>query len=799
MTDALQTKLDEAIALHQAGDHDAAEVIYREILKKQPNHCDALHLLGHVCMLKDDLEAAESNVRASLRVDPRFPYALHTLALICQRKHAYDEAEKHLRKALNVNEEFDGARIQLARNYVMQGRFAEAEKHFSQLAKRLPEDLTLLFEYASVLVQLKKYDPAEAVYKAILGKDSQFIDALNNYAVLLIEQERNEEALPILQRVMELNPENYMAACNLGLVYENLGRFPEAIASYKQSHSICKTYPASLFNLGNVYLKQGDRTAALNLFKQVVDQFPDYYYAHNALGKIYFEDKHFEEAERIFKQSVEIEPLDNYAAYSTLGLLYRTLQRFDDSEAMVRKSIEANPTAADPHNTLGWVLSDSARYAEAEQVFRDGLAKEPSDRNIHSNLLMLLTYSRELRHKELYEAHLQYGRQHRVKDIDQLPPLEVQLKPYKKLRIGYISPDFRRHVVRNFIQPIIQHHNRDKVEVFCYANVEKPDDITEIIFNYTDHWLNIWNMDPLSVAKRIREDKIDVLIELAGHSAQNRLDVCSYKPAPVQVSYLGYITTTGVPEFDYRITDWIMNPADTQELYSEELYRLDRCYKTYEAAPHEPPVNLSVSPAGKVIFGSLHRISKLSPRTVELWSRVLQALPESKLMLARHELHFKENQALMIRLFGEHGIAADRLILDDTHPYETHMEIYGKIDIGLDPVPVVGGATTSEALWMGVPVITLQGEAFRERISSTLLDAMGLNELIATSPDDFVAKAVAFANDYHKRLALRSTMRDRFLKSPLGDSKGLATALEDAYLDMWHRYIEKCIHANPTD
>ncbi len=786
-----QQRIDEAIALHQAGDLDKAESIYLDVLKISPRNCDALHLLGHIQLTRDNLEEAERYVRAALKVDPKFPYALHTLAQVCQKKGEWDVAEKLLRDALRIEEAFDGARIQLARNYVATGRFTEAEKQFSQLYKSDSSNPTVLFEYANVLVSLKKYDLAECIYKELLKKDPTSQHGLNNFAVMLIDMGKNQEALPILQDIIVKDPLNHLAVANLGLVYENLKRYDEAILAYKRSGEIAPDYPVSYFNMGNVYLKLNQKELAQKTFESVVERFPNYHYAKNALGKLYMEAKLFEESERIYKASIAVEPRDNYAAYSSLALLYRDWQRFDESEQMTLKSIEANPTSGDPHNTLGWVLSDCARYEEAEAAFRAGLKKEPGDYNIHSNLLMLLTYSMQLGHKDLFDAHCQYGRQHTKKDKHLLRPLEVERKPYKKLRIGYVSPDFKCHVVRNFIQPIIQLHDRDKVEVFCYANVEKPDFVTEIIYNFTDHWLNIWNMSALDVANKIREDKIDVLIELAGHSANNRLDVFGYAPAPVQVSYLGYITTTGVPEIEYRITDHIMNPLDTRELYTEKLYRLPRCYKTYEPAPHEPPVNLEVSPAGKVIFGSLHRIAKLTPSTVELWSRLLKALPESKLLLARHELRFKNNRNGVIASFAKCGIPAEKLILDDTYGYKTHMEIYRKIDIGLDPIPVVGGATTAEAMWMGVPVLTYQGEAFRERISSSLLNAVGLDDLIATSKQEFVEKAVAFANDYHKRLYIRSTMRERFKNSPLGDSKELATALEDAYMDMWHLYLQK--------
>ena len=224
------------------------------------------------------------------------------------------------------------------------------------------------------------------------------------------------------------------------------------------------------------------------------------------------------------------------------------------------------------------------------------------------------------------------------------------------MRIAYISPDFKRHVVRNFIQPIIKHHDRSKVEVYCYSSVKTPDDITAIIKPLPDHWREIFHLRDFDVANLIREDQIDVLIDISGQTADNRLGVFFYKPAPIQVTYLGYITTTGMKEIDYRITDHVMNPLDTKELYTEKLYRLDRCYKTYEAAVNEPDVNPQVCSGPNLTFGSLHRISKLTEPTIKLWACVLKELHLSKLLLARHELAYKKNRDWVYSRFSHYGI-----------------------------------------------------------------------------------------------------------------------------------------------
>lgn len=787
---ALQQKIDKAISLHQSGELDKAEALYREVLKKAPKQLDGLHLLGHVHMLRGELESAQKYVKAALKQEPRFLLALHTMALIHEKQGNMDAAVKSLLKALKIHPQFEEARSMLARIYTAIGRHDDAEQLYAG-SDAGAVDTKMLFDRANQLFAQGQVDASEGVFKQLLARDPNDLSAAINYGVLLIDTKRYEEAGAIMKDVLSKDDQQFLAWSNLGLVYEHLQQFDEAIKAYQQSIAIKPDYPQSQFNLANVYKAMGREDDAKSLYQRILEAFPDYIPAANALGYIEFQAKHYDEAERYYKMGMQGEPEDAFYACSQYAILLRDRQRFDEAEVIARKSIELKPHLADPHNTLGWVLNDNGKYEEAEQVFREALVKEPDNRNVHSNLLMLLTYSRELDHDALFQAHCEYGRQHKAKHPEQLKPLELERKPYKKLRIGYVSPDFRRHVVRNFIQPIIREHDRSKVEVFCYANVQFPDEISQIIYEASDHWLNCWGMSEVDLANRIREDKIDVLIELAGHSGNNRLDVFAYRPAPVQVSYLGYIATTGVQEIDYRITDPVMNPLDTKELWTEELYRLDRCYKVYEPAPHEPPVNPEVSPAGEVVFGSLHRISKVTNATVALWSTLLKALPKSKILLARHELRYEENRQLMRERFAKHGVGDDQLLMKDTYGYDTHMAIYREIDIGLDPIPLPGGATTSEALWMGVPVLTFQGEAFRERISSTLLHAVGLEELVATTTEEYVEKGVAFANDYHRRLQVRTNLREMFAGGQLGDYKGLACALEDAYLDMWHRWLAK--------
>ena len=338
-----------------------------------------------------------------------------------------------------------------------------------------------------------------------------------------------------------------------------------------------------MYNIGKLCQDMGRLDEAIKTYQKLVKMFPDNQNYWIALAVTCTDVGRLEDAENYYNQLLARSPDGkNYSAFRNLAVVYRANQRLDEAEDAIRKAIEMQPDDVTSYNTLGWILHDANCYAEAEEEFRRGLELKPDDLQLSSNLLILLTYRMQLSHEKIYEEHCRFGNIKKPDDMDKLIPYKNAFTPYKKLRIGYISPDFKRHVVRNFIQPVIEHHDRSKVEVYCYASLNLRDDITEIIKKLPDHWREIFHMSDLEVANLIREDRIDVLIELSGHTADNRLGVMFYRPAPVQVSYLGYITTTGIKEIDYRITDHVMNPIDTKELFAEKLYRLDRCYKTYE-------------------------------------------------------------------------------------------------------------------------------------------------------------------------------------------------------------------------
>lgn len=371
-----------------------------------------------------------------------------------------------------------------------------------------------------------------------------------------------------------------------------------------------------------------------------------------------------------------------------------------------------------------------------------------------------------------------------------------------KLKIGYVSPDFKRHPVGKFIAPIIKHHDHQKFEIYCYGEIKKVDEITEEIQSSCDHWRSTLGLTDEQVIEQIKQDQIDILIDLAGHTDDNRLPIFFSKPAPIQASYLGYFATTGIPTIDYWITDHHLHPVDTEEKTSETIWRLPRCYVAYQPSPEALEVNpLPALSSEYITFGCLNNFSKLNPFLLSLWAKILQALPQSRLILKSHYHNLDDTEEKQsVELFlQEQGLNLEQVeLIDSPTLAEDYFALYHRIDIHLDTFPYNGCTTTCDALWMGVPVLTLAGDRKIQRMGNSLLQAIGLGDWIAHTPEEYVNKAITFARDLDAIAKLRTSLRERFQKSQLGDIEGLTLALENAYQQMWKKLEQEKIQPSES-
>jgi predicted O-linked N-acetylglucosamine transferase (SPINDLY family) len=574
----------------------------------------------------------------------------------------------------------------------------------------------------------------------------------------------------------------------LGQQYHRAGDFQRAEQVYRQ---LLQTGPASadlLFYLGSACQSQGKQAEAAVCLRQALQDKPDYPEAMQNLGVLLAEQGHTAEAVDLFRRAAQhrpgwLEPLID------LGNLFQSQGQLDEALRCFQQTLGIQD-CADHHNRIGIVLALRGEIQAAASHFKEALRQEPRYAVAHSNLLLTLSHDPDLSPASLLTEHRWWDCLHGQGMA--LHSLFVNRPdPERRLRIGYVSPDLRQSALAPFIEPVLREHDSACVETFAYAELTRQDPVTRRLQANVHGWRFVANQSDAAIADQIREDGIDILVDLAGHTANNRLGVFARKPAPVQVTYLGYAGTTGLATIDYRLTDATADPAGEPSGHSEKLYRLPGCFCCY-APPAESPSMVTGSSIEQqpITFGAPHKLLKLNDGVLNLWGRVLRAVPSARLLICRNTLSDKTCDYWQQRLENQ-GIPANQLEIRQAVKSEaSYLQVYQEMDILLDVFPWTGHATTCEALWMGVPVVTLSGNRFAGRMSASVLTALGLTELIASHPDEYVDIAARLAQDRCRLKRLRLELRERMRASPLCDARKFMLGLEDAYRWMWRRWCQ---------
>ncbi|MGO8751908.1 MAG: tetratricopeptide repeat protein [Thermoguttaceae bacterium] len=491
-------------------------------------------------------------------------------------------------------------------------------------------------------------------------------------------------------------------------------------------------------------------------------------------------------AEQIYRQILQDEP-NQAAAIHFLGVIAHQVGKHGVAVEYIGRAIKLKGNVAAFHNNLGNALKDEGKPDEALACYCRALELEPDSAEVHSNLVYTQVFCPGYDAQALYKEHCRWNQQHAEPFREFIQPHPNNGSPHRRLRIGYLSPNFGSHPVGRFLLPLLESHDHGRFEIFCYASVNSPDTVTDRCRTQADVWRDVLRLSDEQVAHTIRQDQIDILVDLTMHMANNRLLVFARKPAPVQVTYLAYCGTTGLSTMDYRLTDPYLDPPGQDErAYSERSIRLPETYWCYRPLIQTPPVNtLPALEAGHITFGSLNNFCKVSSPALAAWSRLLQAVSGSRLLLhAREGSHCDRVRGFLT----EQGISAERLVFVDFQPAAEYFDVYQRIDVALDPFPYGGGTTTCDALWMGVPLISLSGQTAVGRGGVSILSNLGLPELIASSPDQYVTIAVELAQDLSRLSELRATLRDRMQASPLMNAPRFARNVEAAYRTMWQRW-----------
>lgn len=576
---------------------------------------------------------------------------------------------------------------------------------------------------------------------------------------------------------------------DLGRQLESSRKWPQAIAMYRKAlNKNASLWPLHVL-IGNIFHWHADYQNAIGEYEKAIQIFPENYEAWYNLGNSQADAGDQEQAIRCYRESLRIKS-DFHLAIKELGVLFQQQGRIEEAFAFYQEALKIEPNYAEGHASLGGLYARQGKIPEAIACYRRALSLNPDLHQVHSNLLFYINFDSSYTPGAIFDEYRSWNEKHAQKFLSQMKPFENDLDPQRRLRIGFVSPDLKEHVVATYLEPFLRHFNQNEFEVFCYANVLRSDETTQRLKNYSARWRDITALSDDEASELIREDQIDILVDLAGHMAENRLLVFARKPAPVQVTQWGYPNTTGLTTMDYRLTDAHMDPQSlTDEFHSEKLMRLSRCIFCYQ--PIEPSPEVSPSPFLKknyITFGSFNNFAKVSDETLALWSRILEQELSARLLVLMQG--GKDGSEMARQRFKTHKIPFERLDFAAICPRRAYLELHHEVDIALDPFPYNGGITTLESLWMGVPVITLEGAISCARHGVSLWNSLGITDFIAKDKEDYLRIALSLAHDPQKLRLLRHSLREQMKNSPLMDEINYTRALENAYRKMWQNYLK---------
>jgi len=741
--------LQQASQLHSQQRFAEAERLYRQVLSIDKNNPDALHLLGVLLHQTGRTDEGIQSIRRAIARDPRAAEFHLNLANIQAERGQPGLAADSLRKAIELEPRGAvDARIRLA-------RFLNAE-------------LNRPSEAVQVLRQALAIQPAN-------------VEALNDLAVALHRAGDRAAAVEYYNQAIALTPNDVDLLCNYATTLTELGHYDRALEFFQCALELQPRHEKSWYNLGLAHVSQ----------------------------------ERFEEAIAAFKKALEINPQHARAKFQ-LAVLLCAGRELEESADLYAQSLTTPRERADVYLHAGLARMNEGRNDKAIELTRRALAIDPDYELAWHNLMMGLNYNANDDAQLMLSDHQAWGRRHQ--DRYPAPPHTNDPSPERRLRIGYISPDFRLHSVANFIEPVLAQHDAGQVDVFCYSNNPRNDAITERLKGYAHHWREIRGQSDDAVAELIRQDQIDILIDLALHTADNRLLVLARKPAPLQGTWLGYASTSGLKAIDFRLTDAWIDPPETSDQFSvERLIRLPQTQWVYRPLTQTPDITpLPAEKNGTITFGVATNLAKLNEPTVDLWSQILHQIPGSTLVIKASGLRDPQSaQALapsrlarygsdrvwqqlrtyLCDLLARAGVSEDRLRLEGTTALLDYLNWFSGIDIVLDTFPFAGGTTTCHALYMGVPVVTRTGHLSVSRVGSSILHNVGLANLVAQTPEDFVNIAVKLAQDLPRLADLRRTLRDRMRQSPLMNEPQFVKNLESTNRELWRTW---CAARSPT-
>ncbi len=745
-------EVDQLVGLFGQGQYERAVVEAKRLTEQFPALGFGWKGLGVAYKELDRNEEALEPMQKAAALSPSDVEAHYNLGVVLQALGRLSDAEASYRKALEIQSEYADAHCNLG----------------------------------VVLHELGRLDAAEASLRRALLIRPDHAKTINNLGNILIESDRSDDAEQIFTNALRMQIIQGEMYFGLGRAYKEMGRLNEAEASYHKALQFNPDNTNVHYNLGNLFAQQGKMSKAEESYRQALSYKPDFAEASNNLALTLKERGALNEALLACRSALSINP-DLQTAHNTLGLILKSMGRLDDAKNSFVHALDLNPDDAAVLNNLGNVFKDTGDLGQAIECYRRAAELDLQDTQAHSNLVYSIYFHPGYSERAIREEAEKFARSHRPlvlvshKDHDR--------NPDRRLRIGYVSPNFKDHCQSLFTIPLLSHHDHVSFEIFCYAQLLHPDELSQRLQGYADVWRITQGMSEAQLAEMIKADEVDILVDLTMHMDKGRPMLFASKPAPVQIAWLAYPGTTGIPEIDYRLTDPWLDPVELgDERYVERSLRLPHTFWCYDPLTSTiQPNPLPVMSAGHVTFGCLNNFCKVNEDTLKRWGDVMAAVPGSHLLLLSP---LGSHRQRVLDVLANFSIHPDRVKFVEPMSREQYLKTYHRIDICLDTLPYNGHTTSLDAYWMGVPVVTQIGSTVVGRAGWSQLNNLGLTEFAAFDEKSFVKIATELASDLPRLAHLRKMLRQRMESSPLMDGAGFAKAIESIYRQVWQNWCE---------
>jgi predicted O-linked N-acetylglucosamine transferase (SPINDLY family) len=813
----------------QARNVGDAELLARALVAARPRDVDMVNDLAGAAFGTGLHGLAASLMQHAMNVEPQNPVFVRNLGLVLEVMQRRAEAISLFTRAAEMKPDYADAHASLGAALLAQDRLDEAIAALRRATIAQPAHLGAALELAQALERNGDVAAARAEYERLLALDPRQLDALNNLGALLDKTNDVDGALHVFERAVAVAPGVAILQMNLGNVLRRKGRLTEAaerlrlavsldpnradaygvlgsvlaklernddaIAAYTRALALQPASTEALVGLAGVHEAVGNENLTLDYLRRALEIARGERNAakicgiSKSLGILYQQKIHdVARAEEAFREAIDADPR-SADALAFLATLFVERGRTAEALSLCDKALALDADCAHAWHCRGRAAAVQGELAEAARCYRRSLSIDPTNSWWHTNLLLCLNYDAAVDEAVIVEEHRAWDAKYASKARADVRPHTNTRDPEKRLRIGFVSCDLNRHPVGYIFSATMPYFDKKKFEIVCYSNSNEEDDLTAQLKSHADRWRYTASLKDAALVEQIRQDEIDILVELTGHAGIHRLLAFAAKPAPVQVSWLGYFATTGLSTMDYVLLDDAVAPEGAERLFVEKIVRLPNSRFVYAPPSYAPePAAPPITRNGYPTFGSFNNVAKITPDVVRLWSRILAAVPDAKLLVKWGTLGEEVHRQRYQRLFEEHGLDPRRFELRAGTPHAQMLVEYGDVDVALDPFPFSGGLTSLEALWMGIPIVTMPGVRTVSRQTHGFLKLVGLEHLSCRGPDEYVERAVQLTRDVDALVELRRNLRGVMARSPLCDGAMFARNLESAYRDMWREF-----------